>query len=303
MLVGLLARANNHYVSTEINYEGDRYATLRARASTALNWEKYTIVGDCAAGPGCALRSRGNGKYLTVEADTRGTDNSDSVRGGSLRAIAESIGRHQQFVIDGDCASAVGCGLRAKINGRYVTVDTDAAGNGRLRAGATRLGPSERFNLVSQFCPVTGCAIKSLAANAYVSTELDFTDDEKGVLRAGSRRVGSWERFMLLGDCSHAEGCAIRSVGNGKYVTAELDFDADRRGLLRAAAETVGAWERFTLEGDCIWSTCAIKSVAGGAYVTTELDTRTTEDGKDLSGMLRAGADSVHAWEKFIIVN
>lgn len=137
--ISIYAFANGRYVSAENAYSGSLNGMLRARATTVQGWERFQIVGDCRASPGCAIKALANNRYVSAEKTYSGADN------GMLRARATAVGTWERFRLSGDCMT--GCALKAAANSRYVSAERSYTGsrNGMLRARATTVGTWERF--------------------------------------------------------------------------------------------------------------------------------------------------------------
>jgi hypothetical protein len=283
--VGLLAQANNRYVSIDARPAH----TLRSGATKPGGDEQYLLIGDCERS-GCLLMARSTGKYVTIG------DPGDG-QYGVLRATSYLARFTDLFLAEGDCTS--GCGLKSTATGKYVTVRTSpkGVGNAILKATATAVGPRERFNLVSEFCPVHGCAIQSLANNRYVTADIGRVKNS-GILKATATSVHHWERFLILGDCRSPGGCAVKSMANGRYVAADLERSDTEYGTLRARSTEPRSWERIALRGDCADDHgCAIEFLANHLHVTPDL-ARPTET----YGRLRAVTKTIKSWERFRLV-
>ena len=137
--ISIFARANNRYVSAELKETGNRVGMLRARATSIGTWEKFAVVGNCWASPGCALRSAANGRYVSAEILDPGAQK------GMLRARATSVGAWERFRISGDCT--VNCALKSLANSRWVSAEKEYTGSGKgmLRARSTSIGTWEKF--------------------------------------------------------------------------------------------------------------------------------------------------------------
>jgi hypothetical protein len=137
--ISIFARANSRYVSAELNETGNRVGMLRARATSIGTWEKFTVIGNCRATSGCALRSAANSRYVSAEILDPGAQK------GMLRARAKSVGAWERFRISGDCT--VGCALRSLANNRWISAEREytGSGNGMLRARNTSIGTWEKF--------------------------------------------------------------------------------------------------------------------------------------------------------------
>jgi surface antigen len=132
--------ANGRYVSAELGYTGGSYGMLRARATSAQGWEKFTIEGNCDSG--CAFRSLASRSYVSAELGYTGNSY------GELRARSANWKAWETFRIYGSCSSS--CAIRSKANGKYVSAEVlDPGGNyARLRARSKSVGGWERYKIV-----------------------------------------------------------------------------------------------------------------------------------------------------------
>ncbi|WP_184731674.1 fascin domain-containing protein [Saccharopolyspora phatthalungensis] len=134
--VSIRSWANNRYVSAELNWGGNGYGTLRARADRVDAWERFTI---CQNGLASTIRSEANGKYVSAELNWSGNGN------GTLRARADRVDAWEQFSFGNcgqDCVS-----IRSTANGKYVSAELNWSGNGNgtFRARADRVDAWENF--------------------------------------------------------------------------------------------------------------------------------------------------------------
>lgn len=137
--VTIRSNANGRLVSSELGYGGGEYGMLRARADTALAWERFRLLGDCSRQ--CAIQSLANGKYVSAELGY------DDGANGMLRARADTALAWEQFRLEGNCST--GCAIRSLANGRLVSAELGYGGhwNGQLRARADQALAWEMFRI------------------------------------------------------------------------------------------------------------------------------------------------------------
>ena len=142
-LTSIKSVANGRFVTADIGAAGAHYGKLRAAASAASSWERFTFVGDCSSSAGCGIRAGANGRYVSAEVNYTGGGI------GMLRARATSMQGWERFRMIGSCRSAAGCGILALGNGLYVAAELNYGGGdyGMLRARATSVQGWERFIL------------------------------------------------------------------------------------------------------------------------------------------------------------
>ncbi|WP_157756969.1 GH25 family lysozyme [Plantactinospora sp. KBS50] len=232
--IGLLARANNRYVTADS--AGTK--PLVARGTQIGLWEQYDMV---AAGAGyVALRSHSNGLY--VSAESAGTK--------PLVARSSTIGGWEEFAIVNNADGSLS--LLAHANGNYVTAPS--GGTGALIANRTAIGAWEKFD---KYAAPRVVSIRSVGVGAYVTAESAGTRP----LIARSPTVGQWERYDLI-DAGQGY-VALRSHANDLYVTAE---SAGTLPLI-ARSGTIGGWERFALVNNAD-GTVSLLAKANGLLVT-----------------------------------
>ena len=133
--------SDGHPVSTELDWSGDRYATLRARPTKGPigPWELYTF---CRYSEGWwTVYSQGAGKYVSVDIRM------DSYN-GLLRATADGAGSLEQFRLStGACGSDALSSIQNVSTGKYVSAEIDWSGDdqGVLRSRSDVAGCSEAF--------------------------------------------------------------------------------------------------------------------------------------------------------------
>ncbi|MFI7121983.1 fascin domain-containing protein [Amycolatopsis sp. NPDC049868] len=136
--VYMFSRDNGRYVSAELNYGGDNYAMLRARAGAIGPWEQFRV---CFHDWYWTIQSQANGLYVAAEVRYSDDDR------GMLRARSIAAGPWERFTINVDeCGS--GCTtIRSQDNGQLVAAEMGYSGDdyGMLRARSTATGPWERF--------------------------------------------------------------------------------------------------------------------------------------------------------------
>ncbi len=134
--------ASQKFVTTELSYEGAAYKNLlRARSTAVGSWQWYTCV---AIGTDqWALRSRNNGKYVTVEASY------PSSLKGLLRARATKVGKWEKFTFR--AVPTCSCFALLASNSKFVTAELGNKGDtyGILRARSGRIGAWTKFNVTA----------------------------------------------------------------------------------------------------------------------------------------------------------
>lgn len=129
-------------------------------------------------------------------------------------------------------------GLRAAVNGRFVTAEN--AGASALIANRTSIGPWETFDVV----PIGGglYGLRAHANGKYVCADAAGASP----LIANRTSIGPWETFDL--PLQSDGSTAIRAMVNRRFVTAE---SAGARPLI-ANRTSVGPWEKFTTTGSSV---------------------------------------------------
>ncbi|WP_436496662.1 fascin domain-containing protein [Actinokineospora sp. HUAS TT18] len=132
------------FVSTELNYGGNRWAMLRASAPAIDTWETFWICYDYGASDWYFYATEAG--YVSAELGFSGGYY------GMLRARAGAIGPWEKFdiVCDNGVAS-----IYSKANNRWVSVELGYSGgdHAMLRARATAIGPWEKFTIYKYTYP------------------------------------------------------------------------------------------------------------------------------------------------------
>ncbi len=124
--------------------------------------------------------------------------------------------------------------LRARANGRYVSIDN--LGGGPLIANRDAADTWETFDL--QYNADGTVSLRNVANGMYVSVD----NAGGGPLMANRAAADTWEKFRLV---TGADGSiSLQSALNGLYVCAE---DYGNRPLIANRAAAAG-WEQFTVE-------------------------------------------------------
>ncbi|MGC1214184.1 MAG: S8 family serine peptidase [Micromonospora sp.] len=213
-------------------------------------------------------------------------------------------------------------GLKARINGRYVTAES--GGTKPLIARGTALGAWEKYDVVDAGSGLVG--LRAKINGKFVTAE--SAGAKPLIARASS--IGAWEKFQII---NNTDGTvSLKATINGRYVTApsttlpliaskttvgtaeKFDFDApppvvsitskangkfvtaESAGTLPliARSTSVGAWEKFEIVQGGTTGYFAMRALINGKFVTAE-----SAGAKPL--IARAG--SVGAWEKFTVLD
>lgn len=132
--IKLKSKASNRFVSAEVDYTGYVSGMLRARSTSAGDWEKFSI---CPGNGFYTLYSYSAKGWVSAEQNYTGAD------AGMLRARSGSVGAWEKF--DVRCTDY--CTLKSLANGKYVTSELayTGSGYGMLRARSTSVGDWEKF--------------------------------------------------------------------------------------------------------------------------------------------------------------
>ncbi|GII59847.1 hypothetical protein Pth03_82360 [Planotetraspora thailandica] len=135
--VTIKSKAGNRFVSAEVDYTGYVSGMLRARATSAGDWEKFSI---CPGNGFYTLYSYSAKGWVTAEQNYTGAD------AGMLRARAGSVGAWEKFEVQRTSDYFT---LKSLANGKYVSAELayTGTGYGMLRARSTSVGDWEKFQI------------------------------------------------------------------------------------------------------------------------------------------------------------
>jgi len=130
----LKSAANGLFLTTELAWAGDTYATLRARtASNALGpWEQFEMWVSDTTTRDFTLTAVGNNQYVTGE---------QTLSNGVLRARASVLGPWEKFMFQANSDATFSLWARSRNRWVSTEVDTDQT----LHARATQVGPWEKY--------------------------------------------------------------------------------------------------------------------------------------------------------------
>jgi hypothetical protein len=140
--VAIKSVAANRYVSAELDYAGDGWAMLRARATTIGAWEAFDL---CEAGNQSRLWSEAAQRYVSMEFDYGGNG------WAMLRARSATHDAWEHFSIESVDGCADCKAIRSTFTGRLVSAELEYQGGdyGMLRARTTGApGAWEKFILI-----------------------------------------------------------------------------------------------------------------------------------------------------------
>jgi hypothetical protein len=132
---------NGLYVSAEMDYTGNNYAMLRARAATVGIWERYNLVYDASTGT-WAIQSTDHNMYVSAELDYTGNNYA------MLRARASTVDIWERYNLYYDRVNGV-WEIQSARNNLYVSTEIGFTGNNyaMLRARASTVGPWEQYHI------------------------------------------------------------------------------------------------------------------------------------------------------------
>ncbi|GHJ57182.1 hypothetical protein Nm8I071_64890 [Nonomuraea sp. TT08I-71] len=193
-------------------------------------------------------------------------------------AVHDTMGSLDRLLHVGTVPTArASYGLKARVNGRYVTAET--AGTKPLIARGTSVGAWEKYDVVDAGSGLVG--LRARINNKFVTAESAGAKP----LIARAAAIGAWEKFQIV---DNTDGTiSLKAAINGRYVTAPSTTSP-----LIASKTAIGTAEKFDF--DAAAPVVGIKSLANGKFVTAE---------SAGSLPLIARSATVGAWEKFEIVN
>ncbi|MGC4894270.1 S8 family serine peptidase [Micromonospora sp. DT31] len=193
-------------------------------------------------------------------------------------AVHDSMGSLDRLLHIGTVPTARGSyGLKARVNGRYVTADS--SGTKPLVARGTTVGAWEKFDVVDAGDGLFG--LRARVNNKFVTAESAGAKP----LIARSAAIGAWEKFQVI---DNTDGTiSLKAVVNGRYVTAPSTTSP-----LIASKTSIGNAEKFDFDASA--PVVGIKSLANGKFVTAE---------NGGTKPLIARSATVGAWEKYELVN
>ncbi|MFE2293075.1 endonuclease/exonuclease/phosphatase family protein [Streptomyces sp. NPDC059452] len=150
------------------------------------------------AGDKYALRSVGNGLYVSVEVNTGGARQA-MLRARSAAPSHRDLGSWEKFTLHtGDKGWTTT--LRSEANGNYVTTERNYTGSHEnlLRARGAVLGEWEKLQLEKQTDNTYALKAWTDKGYRYVTAEVQDPGTDNGLLRARAEAVGSWQKFELV---------------------------------------------------------------------------------------------------------